>query len=228
MLQADVAGAPLPALTTTSPTAKGAARRWTSVDAFVEEVAFARVLEGIHYRFSSETGVAMGREVGALAVTRVLRGDDVALPAALVAPNERHVERIAAAGVQVYECRAKPGAAGAFEWAFVAPEALLRDGNGAAVGRHYAGPHWEAPDGSRIVGSVKARADAPQANAIPWLLLATQSVGGAGRFAGVTSVQRINTVGGTAPARGCDAATVGTVERVPYTADYVLLAPAVR
>ena len=43
---------------------------------------------------------------------------------------------------------------------------------------------------------MKARADAPQASAIPWLLLSAKSVGGPGRFANVTSVQRIHTVGG--------------------------------
>jgi hypothetical protein len=38
----------------------------------VQEVAEARVLEGIHYRTSTEVGVAMGRKLGALAVTRFL------------------------------------------------------------------------------------------------------------------------------------------------------------
>jgi hypothetical protein len=36
----------------------------------------------------------------------------------------------------------------------------------------------------------------------------------------VTSIQRVNTVGGSAPANGCDAATVGQEARVHYTADY--------
>jgi hypothetical protein len=125
--------------------------------------------------------------------------------------------------VQVYQCRAQPNAAGA-AWAFVAPEAELLDARGAVTGKHYAGPIWEAADGSKVVGTVTARADAPQAGAIPWLLLSTRSVGGPGRFADVTSVQRIHTAGGQAPAKTCDPSTLGATERVPYTADYLLFA----
>lgn len=147
------------------------------------------------------------------------------MPAALVAPGVRRVDRIKADGVQVYECRAKAGAAGDADWVLVAPAARLTGARGEAAGRHYAGPHWEAPDGSRIVGTVEARADAPRADAIPWLLLKTRSVGGPGRYAGVTSVQRVNTLGGVAPGRTCDASILGDIEHVPYTADYVLLAP---
>jgi hypothetical protein len=145
-------------------------------------------------------------------------------PAALVPAGETPVARIAARGVQIYECRAKAGAPAGAEWAFVAPEADLFDASGYAAGKHYAGPHWEAGDGSKVVGSVKARAEAPAAGAIPWLLLTARSVGGNGRLAKVTSIQRINTVGGVAPVNGCDATTIGKPARVPYTADYVLFA----
>ena len=130
---------------------------------------------------------------------------------------------VPAKGVQIYECRALPNAAGA-SWAFVAPEADLLDARGAVTGKHYAGPHWDALDGSKIVGAVKARADAPQATAIPWLLLSAKSVGGQGRFANVTSVQRIHTAGGLAPTKPCDASTLGAIERVPYSADYLFFA----
>lgn len=146
------------------------------------------------------------------------------VPAALVPAGETAVARVAARGVQIYECRAKVGAPSGAEWAFVAPEAELLDASGYTIGRHYAGPHWEDADGSKLVGSVKARADAPAARAVPWLLLNAKSVGGAGRFAKVTSIQRINTVGGVAPAGGCDVTTLGKPARVPYTADYVLFA----
>lgn len=145
-----------------------------------------------------------------------------AVPAALVPAGETAIGRVAARGVQIYECRAKPGAAAGTEWAFVAPEAELFDAAGRPAGKHYAGPHWEHGDGSKVVASVKARADAPATGAIPWLLLTARSVGGAGRYAKVTSIQRINTVGGLAPAGGCDATALGKPARVPYTADYVL------
>jgi hypothetical protein len=41
----------------------------------------------------------------------------------------------------------------------------------------------------------------------------------------VSSVQRINTKGGKAPASGCDAARAGQEVRVPYSADYRFFAP---
>jgi hypothetical protein len=70
VLKAELAGGPVPVLTTASPTAKGATRRWTTVDDFVQEVGNSRIYAGIHYRMSTEVGAAMGREIGALAAMR--------------------------------------------------------------------------------------------------------------------------------------------------------------
>jgi hypothetical protein len=133
-------------------------------------------------------------------------------------PAEKLALVVPAKGDQIYECRAKKSEPGAYEWAFVAPEAELFDRSGKKIGRHYAGPHWEAADGSRIVGVLKQRADAPASGAIPWLLLGAQSVGPQGAFSRVTSIQRVSTVGGIAPAGGC--AEAGRRARVPYVADY--------
>ena len=72
VVEGDNGTATLPELVTASPSAAGAKRRWTSTDAFVREVADARVWDGVHYRFSSEAGVELGRQVGALAVRRFL------------------------------------------------------------------------------------------------------------------------------------------------------------
>ena len=130
--------------------------------------------------------------------------------------NESLALIVPAKGVQIYECRAG-------NWVFVAPEAALFDRAGKQIGSHYAGPHWESADGSKIVGAVKQRADAPAAGNIPWLLLGTKSVASEGAFSKVTSIQRVATVGGTAPAAGCDQA--GARARVPYTADYYLFSP---
>ena len=138
--------------------------------------------------------------------------------------NESLAMIVPAKGVQIYECRAKKDQADQYEWAFVAPEADLFDARGGKIGRHYAGPHWEANDGSKIVGTVKERADAPRADAIPWLLLASKSVGPSGSFGKVTSIQRVNTVGGLAPRDGCTRNTPGAVGRVNYTADYYFFA----
>ena len=134
--------------------------------------------------------------------------------------NESLAMIVPAKGVQIYECRARTDQVGEYAWAFVAPEADLFDASGNRTGRHYAGPHWEATDGSKILGTVKERADAPVGDAIPWLLLSARSVGSEGSFSKVTSIQRVNTVGGVAPKAGCSQATAGTPARINYTADY--------
>lgn len=145
----------------------------------------------------------------------------VRVPATLQpAAGETLALTVPARGVQVYECRTRKDGAG-FEWAFVAPDAELFDARSRPIGHHGAGPFWQSNDGSRVVGTLKARADAPAANAIPWLLLTTKSTGPAGAFSAVTSIQRVNTAGGVAPAAPCDAGLQGTTVRVPYTADYL-------
>ena len=72
VLKAEIGDGPAPVLTTTSPTANGATRNWTSVDDFVREVANARVYDGVHYRTSTEVGSAMGKKIGELAATKSL------------------------------------------------------------------------------------------------------------------------------------------------------------
>jgi Protein of unknown function (DUF3455) len=148
-----------------------------------------------------------------------------AVPAALQpAAGEKRAFVQHARGVQIYNCAAADGAAPA--WAFVAPEAELFDSAASTtvIGSHGAGPSWQSPDGSKVAGKLKSRADAPTAGAIPWLLLATTSTGGAGKMAGVSSIQRVNTTGGVAPGGGCMSKDdVGKLARVPYTADYVFL-----
>jgi hypothetical protein len=127
---------------------------------------------------------------------------------------------VPARGVQIYECLVRKDQPGEYEWAFVAPEAELFDGHDNRIGKHYGGPHWEAADGSRIVGIVKERAEAPAPDAIPWLLLTAKSVGPEGSFSKVTSIQRVNTVSGVAPRTGCTQAAAGATVRVKYSADY--------
>ena len=114
-----------------------------------------------------------------------------------------------ARGVQVYRCDAADG--GALTWTFIAPEAQLFENaaSQASLGTHGAGPFWQGNDGSRVVGKVKARADASNAAAdIPWLLLTTTSEGTNGQMTTVKSIQRSQTVGGVAPASGCAAAAM--------------------
>lgn len=145
------------------------------------------------------------------------------VPANLVPAGERPVERLSARGVQTYECLAKPGATSNAIWNYVAAELELFDTRGNQVGRHtFPPPVWESPDGSKFMGNIKACANAPRPDAAPWLLVSAKSTSGEGRFSRITSVQRINTVGGVAPPTSCDAKTIGATERVPFTADYVL------
>ena len=73
VLKAEVGAGPMPTLTTTSPTAKGASRSWTKIEDFIQEVANGRVYDGVHYRNSTEVGTAMGRKIGELAVAKYLR-----------------------------------------------------------------------------------------------------------------------------------------------------------
>lgn len=67
---------------------------------------------------------------------------------------------------------------------------------------------------------LKERADSPDADAIPWLLLETKSTEGSGVFSQVTFIQRVNTTGGKAPDSGCDMAAVTMESAIPYAADY--------
>jgi hypothetical protein len=136
-------------------------------------------------------------------------------------PGEVQAFELRARGIQDYECRESRDGPGGWQWVFVAPEAELLDAADHPVGKHYAGPTWEsAADGSKVVAKVAARADAPEADAIPWLLLQAQDASGSGMFAGVKSVQRVDTRGGKAPAGGCDASSAGQATKVPYSATY--------
>jgi hypothetical protein len=105
-------------------------------------------------------------------------------------------------------------------WGFVAPAAILyADPAGTnTIGLHFAGPSWEGTDGSKVAGSVMETCT-PNPNAIPWLLLGAVSNKAPGMFNPITFVQRVDTVGGTAPTT--PGSSPGDVARVPYSAVYV-------
>jgi hypothetical protein len=73
VLQAEIGPGPAPTLSSASPTAGGAVRTWASTGDFTKEVAQARIYDGVHYRFSTEVGSAMGRKIGELAVKSLPR-----------------------------------------------------------------------------------------------------------------------------------------------------------
>lgn len=120
-------------------------------------------------------------------------------------------------GVQIYRC-VQAGAVAA--WQFKAPDAMLTDESGHRVGHHFAGPSWQAEDDSIVVGEPLVASPAPQAGAIPWLVLRAKSHAGDGLFAKVAYIVRSATEGGSAPTAGCDAAHVGAEARVGYRATY--------
>jgi len=136
--------------------------------------------------------------------------------------NEELLLQVHAQGDQIYTCKADSAQ---FAWALKAPEARLFDKSGKPFGKHFAGPTWEANDGSRVTGKAAASAPSPDADSIPWLLVTVVSRTGEGLLARVTSIQRINTKGGKAPSSGCDAAHDGQEARASYSADYVFFAP---
>jgi uncharacterized protein DUF3455 len=171
-------------------------------------------------------GTTFSRTIGMLALAIAAHGGAAKVVVRPIVPPQLDVAadqplalQARATGFQIYTCAAGKDAA-QFAWALKAPEADLFDGAGRKIGRHYAGPTWEAVDGSKVGAAVKARADAPDANAVPWLLLAATSNAGSGVLAHVASIQRLNTSGGTAPAQLCDDTHAGEERRVPYTATY--------
>jgi len=139
------------------------------------------------------------------------------VPVALAAPGETVVATFHAEGAQIYDCKADAG--GKLTWQFREPIATLLLG-GKTVGRHYAGPNWEASDGSTVTGKAVANAPGSTPNDIPWLKLDVIDHRGAGTLSVVTTVQRINTHGGVVNGV-CDRA--GAYQSAPYSADYVFL-----
>jgi PAP2 superfamily len=65
--------ADIPEIVMSSPTAPGVTRHWTNMNAFLEEIASARIWSGFHYRFSTRVGTDMGLQVGDYVVKRVMQ-----------------------------------------------------------------------------------------------------------------------------------------------------------
>jgi Protein of unknown function (DUF3455) len=130
-----------------------------------------------------------------------------------------------ATGFQIYSCQL--GTDGQPAWSFKAPEAELRDNTDRVVGRHYAGPSWKHTDGSEVTGKVAAKADSPDPDSIPWLLLTAANHAGTGVLAGVSTIQRIHTKGGQPPAKPpCTSSNLNATSKSSYVADYYFYALA--
>jgi uncharacterized protein DUF3455 len=138
------------------------------------------------------------------------------LPEAIVAPGELAVMQVHAEGAQIYECKTDAG--GHLSWQFREPIAsLIQDGK--TIGRHYAGPTWAIGD-SIVTGKAAGRAPGAGPKDIPWLRLDVTARKGGWPLSDVTTVQRINTVGGALEG---DCPKAGDMRSEPYSADYVFL-----
>lgn len=142
-----------------------------------------------------------------------------------------------AVGTQNYICL--PSGAG-FAWTLFGPQATLFDDDFKQVITHFLSPNpyepgappratWQhSRDTSETWAVMTHQSSDPvfvRAGAIPWFRL--QKVGvqdgptGGHKLTRTTWVQRLNTIGGVAPATGCAmAADVGKKMLVPYEADY--------
>ena len=147
--------------------------------------------------------------------------DNASLPEPVRVPagNSIKLETVGI-GEITYECREKKDAAGAYEWAFVAPVATLSDMQQKSIAKYYGGPTWEAADGSKITGKQVAVAPASPGN-IPLQLVKAEPATGNGAMTGVSYIQRLETKGGIAPSAPCNAAAAGTKQQVAYQAKYV-------
>ena len=101
-----------------------------------------------------------------------------------VPPHCRLLLRAVGNGDQVYGCVNG-------HWELKAPDAKLLNQEGSVIGRHFAGPTWQLNDGNWVKGRAVAKQIAPDATAVPWLLL--EWVGGTGRLRAVRFIQRTGT-----------------------------------
>ncbi|MEK6664165.1 MAG: DUF3455 domain-containing protein [Pseudomonadota bacterium] len=163
--------------------------------------------------------------LAALPFTVAYAATDV--PAAIAVPAGHQVSMVTVGvGEITYECRAKADASGVYTWAFVAPAAVLYSADKSkTVGTYYGGPTWQANDGSKVTGKQLAVSPSPTPKSIPLQLVQAAPTSGSGEMAGVSYIQRLNTLGGVAPAEVCDANTVGAKQQVNYQADYVFYKP---
>lgn len=140
-------------------------------------------------------------------------------PALRAAPGEAPALVLNGSGTQIYTCMASPTQADAYGWVSTAPDATLYDGSHEAA-RLASTNHWESLDDRSSVSGIPMRLQSGGAGNLPWALMRGLPAGESGMFAGVTSIQLVNTRGGAAPSAGCDELHVGTEARVDFSADY--------
>jgi hypothetical protein len=144
--------------------------------------------------------------------------------AVAIPPGHERIMTLDAAGTLNYECRARPGMAGAYVWTILAPDAVLRHWSGWGVGRLYEGPTWAYRDGSRLSGRLLGAVSAGPGR-LPDQLWKATPAGEKGAFSGVAYIRRTNATAADLPSTPCSAARVGAGAKTDYAAEYSFYAP---
>jgi len=165
--------------------------------------------------------------MGSTSTTSMTATAQAGLPTPVQVPAGHRVAwETVGVGQITYECRAKAGTPGAFEWAFVGPDAELRSRSGMKLGRYFGPPAtWASDDGSALTGTQVGLSPAA-AGSIPFQLVKANPATGRGVLEGVSYIQRVATRGGVAPAMACGEGQVGQRQVVQYQADYIFWKPA--
>lgn len=144
------------------------------------------------------------------------------LPAAVQVPAGHSVAfETPASGTIDYACTANSPAAGQFNWVFVGPKANINSRSGALAGFYFGPPAtWQHIDGSSATG-MQLAISPNGADNIPLQLVKANSKPNPGVFAQLSHIQRVATIGGTAPKLPCAAGNVGEKQTVNYSADYI-------
>jgi hypothetical protein len=173
--------------------------------------------------------MANGFVAGAIVALAALPAAAVIAPpelAPVLRPSaaEQPALALSEAGVNIFECRPRADAPGGYAWTFIAPDATLYDGN-RSVARRTSPNLWESTGDRTSVSGFARAAQNAGGDSLPWALYRAAPVGDSGLFAGVSSIQRVNTRGGVAPLTGCTADNAGAEQRVAFTADYYFYRP---
>ena len=85
------------------------------------------------------------------------------VPEGWISAKEQFLLQVHVKGDQVYTCKSD---AAQFTWTLKAPDAQLFDKDGKPFGKHFAGPSWEANDGSRVTGKAVDNKPSPAADSM--------------------------------------------------------------
>jgi PAP2 superfamily len=73
VIEAALGTADIPEVAMTSSTAPGVTHRWSNIRAYNDEISYARIWAGFHYRFSVRVGQDMGHKIGEYVVNNLMQ-----------------------------------------------------------------------------------------------------------------------------------------------------------